>query len=420
MNKKRKTTLFLLFLFLLSCGSNVDTETVEDLSSNQSIDNSEDPISTKESDSSTNNNVEKEIITEKANMEEVLKEFPQGALSFLSEKEQSCIAEVSTTESLKSMEKSLREEGAILQEQMDYFTSCNIPGPPGIGIKESTSSVATETPQETSYSTSFASIENIRSLGEDGVSPHLEKVDDKTLRLFYSSIKVKGIAVSLCDYELNCELQGSLDRMSDLTIIETIDGVRRGYYVSLNPQTNQKDIYTAIFSEDGLSYSDEIPLGFPVDKDEKAWGVPDAVLMPNGLVRVYWVYTEDKTSDEKLISATSKTTKGIDFVMDSGYRLENGYVDFEVIKAEQGDWKALMSYTPHYMPEIPQSLFYATSKDGLEWDLIEERITPEGYTYFDPTAIPINEKVYLVVGSAAPNVMGAREHILFTAELILP
>ena len=420
MNKKRKTTLFLLFLFLLSCGSNVDTETVEDLSSNQSIDNSEDPISTKESDSSTNNNVEKEIITEKANMEEVLKEFPQGALSFLSEKEQSCIAEVSTTESLKSMEKSLREEGAILQEQMDYFTSCNIPGPPGIGIKESTSSVATETPQETSYSTSFASIENIRSLGEDGVSPHLEKVDDKTLRLFYSSIKVKGIAVSLCDYELNCELQGSLDRMSDLTIIETIDGVRRGYYVSLNPQTNQKDIYTAIFSEDGLSYSDEIPLGFPVDKDEKAWGVPDAVLMPNGLVRVYWVYTEDKTSDEKLISATSKTTKGIDFVMDSGYRLENGYVDFEVIKAEQGDWKALMSYTPHYMPEIPQSLFYATSKDGLEWDLIEERITPEGYTYFDPTAIPINEKVYLVIGSAAPNVMGAREHILFTAELILP
>ena len=420
MNKKRKTTLFLLFLFLLSCGSNVDTETVEDLSSNQSIDNSEDPISTKESDSSTNNNVEKEIITEKANMEEVLKEFPQGALSFLSEKEQSCIAEVSTTESLKSMEKSLREEGAILQEQMDYFTSCNIPGPPGIGIKESTSSVATETPQETSYSTSFASIENIRSLGEDGVSPHLEKVDDKTLRLFYSSIKVKGIAVSLCDYELNCELQGSLDRMSDLTIIETIDGVRRGYYVSLNPQTNQKDIYAAIFSEDGLSYSDEIPLGFPVDKDEKAWGVPDAVLMPNGLVRVYWVYTEDKTSDEKLISATSKTTKGIDFVMDSGYRLENGYVDFEVIKAEEGDWKALMSYTPHYMPEIPQSLFYATSKDGLEWDLIEERITPEGYTYFDPTAIPINEKVYLVVGSAAPNVMGAREHILFTAELILP
>ena len=132
------------------------------------------------------------------------------------------------------------------------------------------------------------------------------------------------------------------------------------------------------------------------------------------------MYTEDKTSDEKLVSATSKTTKGVEFVMDPGYRLENGYVDFEVIRAVEGDWKALMSYTPHYMPEIPQSLFYATSKDGLNWDLIEERITPKGYSYFDPTAIQIDDKNFLVVGSAAPNTMGAREHILFAAELVLP
>ena len=418
-NKLTLTTVVFLSL-LISCSSeNTSLNDIsEDLGSNQEINTPSKPEP--EEAKPEPEEAKPELKTEIADIEEVLKEFPQGALSFLSNNEKQCIAEISTTESLKSMEKSLMEEGKILQEQMDYFASCNLPGPPGIGIKEAASSAATENVQETSYSTSFASIENITSLGEDGVSPHLEKVDEKTLRLFYSSIKVKGIAVSLCDYQLNCEIQGSLERMSDLTIIETKDGVRRGYFVELNPQTNQKDIFTAIFSEDGLSYSEKIPLGFPVDKDEIAWGVPDAVLMPNGLVRVYWTYTEDKTSDEKLVSATSKTTKGIDFSMDPGYRLENGYVDFEVIKAEEGDWKALMSYTPHYMPEIPQSLFYATSKDGLEWDLIEERITPKGYTYFDPTAIPIDEKIYLVVGSAAPNVMGDREHILFTAELILP
>ena len=419
MNKKKNAILLLTLVFIASCGGSGDTGAAEESPNEESVANNETSINN-ESDSSISNNSEKEKTTEKANIEEVLKEFPQGALSFLSDKEQQCIAEISTTESLKSMEKSLMEEGAILQEQMDYFTMCNLPGPPGIGIKEETSSIATENVQETSYTTSFASIEDITSLGTDGVSPHLEKVDDKTLRLFYSSIEAKGIAVALCDYAFNCEIQGVLQRMSDLTIVETVDGVRRGYFVELNPQTNQKDIFTAVFSEDGLSYSEKTPLGFPVDKDEIAWGVPDAVLMPNGLIRVYWVYTEDKTSDEKLVSATSKTTKGVEFSMDSGYRLENGYVDFEVIKAEEGDWKALMSYTPHYMPEIPQSLFYATSKDGLDWDLIEERITPEGYTYFDPTAIPIDEKVYLVVGSAAPNVMGDREHILFTAKLILP
>ena len=409
-----------MILLLISCSS--EDTSISEISENQELTQEINTPSNEEPEEAQPEpeEAQPELKTEIADIEEVLKEFPQGALSFLSNNEKQCIAEISTTESLKSMEKSLMEEGKILQEQMDYFTSCNLPGPPGIGIKEVASSAASENVQETSYSTSFASIENITSLGEDGVSPHLEKVDEKTLRLFYSSIKVKGIAVSLCDYQLNCEIQGSLERMSDLTIIETKDGVRRGYFVELNPQTNQKDIFTAIFSEDGLSYSEKTPLGFPVDRDEIAWGVPDAVLIPNGLVRVYWTYTEDKTSDEKLISATSKTTKGIDFVMDPGYRLENGYVDFEVIKAEEGDWKALMSYTPHYMPEIPQSLFYATSKDGLDWDLIEERITPKGYTYFDPTGIPINEKNYLIVGSAAPNVMGDREHILFTAELVLP
>ncbi len=409
-----------MILLLISCSS--EDTSISEISENQELTQEINTPSNEEPEEAQSEpeEAQPELKTEIADIDEVLKEFPQGALSFLSNNETQCIAEISTTESLKSMEKSLMEEGKILQEQMDYFTSCNLPGPPGIGIKEAASSAATENVQETSYSTSFASIENITSLGEDGVSPHLEKVDEKTLRLFYSSIKVKGIAVSLCDYQLNCEIQGSLQRMSDLTIIETKDGVRRGYFVELNPQTNQKDIFTAIFSEDGLSYSEKTPLGFPVDRDEIAWGVPDAVLIPNGLVRVYWTYTEDKTSDEKLISATSKTTKGIDFVMDPGYRLENGYVDFEVIKAEEGDWKALMSYTPHYMPEIPQSLFYATSKDGLDWDLIEERITPKGYTYFDPTGIPIDEKNYLIVGSAAPNVMGDREHLLFTAMLVLP
>ena len=423
-NSHTKTLLLVLTFFIFSCGGDSGNNADDSAQIDIADEAQDEPLSNSNNETNSNNKTKEEKDDQsnknRANIDEVLKDFPQGALSFLPDNEKQCIAEISSTESLKSMEKSLMEEGAILQEHMDYFTSCNLPGPPGIGIKEENSSNDTESVQDTYYATSFASVENIRSLDEDGVSPHLEKVDDKTLRLFYSSIEVKGIAVSLCDYELKCELQGALQRMSDLTIIETLDGVRRGYYVSLNPQTQQKDIFTAVFSEDGLSYSNETPLGFPVDQNEIAWGVPDAVLMPNGLVRVYWVYTEDKTSDEKLVSATSKTTKGVEFVMDPGYRLENGYVDFEVIRAVEGDWKALMSYTPHYMPEIPQSLFYATSKDGLKWDLIEERITPKGYSYFDPTAIQIDDKNFLVVGSAAPNTMGDREHILFTAELVLP
>ena len=226
MNNKLTLTTIVFLSLLISCSSeNTSLNDVsEDQGSNQEINTSSNPEP--EEAKPEPEEAKPELKTEVADIDEVLKEFPQGALSFLSNNEKQCIAEISTTESLKSMEKSLMEEGKILQEQMDYFTSCNLPGPPGIGIKEVASTAATDNVQETSYSTSFASIENIRSLGEDGVSPHLEKVDDKTIRLFYSSIKVKGIAVSLCDYELNCELQGALERMADLTLIETIDGVK--------------------------------------------------------------------------------------------------------------------------------------------------------------------------------------------------
>ena len=204
-NSNTKTFLLLLTFFIFSCGGNSASNA--DDSTNNANDSAQIDIADETNDEPlTNSNNEskkdkdEQSSKDKANIDEVLKEFPQGALSFLSNDEKQCIAEISSTESLKSMEKSLMEEGAILQDHMDYFKSCNLPGPPGIGIKEETSSNDTEIVQETYYATSFASVENIRSLDKDGVSPHLEKVDDKILRLFYSSIEVKGIAVSLCDY----------------------------------------------------------------------------------------------------------------------------------------------------------------------------------------------------------------------------
>ena len=265
-------------------------------------------------------------------------------------------------------------------------------------------------------------VENIKSIDYYGTSSHLEIVDESTLRLFYNDFG--GVAVFLCSFDFNCEFQGSIQFITDLTLVETVDGERRGYFVEMNPNTMESGIFTAIFSDDGLSYSDKTPLGITAREDEVAWGVPDTVVMQNGLVRIYWVYTEDNFSPEKIASATSKTSKGIEFTIDPGYRVDNGYVDFEVLKAEEGDWRAIMSFTPHYLPDIPQSLFYATSKDGLDWEFIEERITPESYSYLDPTTIPINDKTYLIVMSGETNEMADPmlnpNYQLFTAELKLP
>ena len=265
-------------------------------------------------------------------------------------------------------------------------------------------------------------VENIKSIDYYGTSSHLEIVDESTLRLFYNDFG--GVAVFLCSFDFNCEFQGSIQFITDLTLVETVDGERRGYFVEMNPNTMESGIFTAIFSDDGLSYSDKTPLGITAREDEVAWGVPDTVVMQNGLVRIYWVYTEDNFSPEKIASATSKTSKGVEFTIDPGYRVDNGYVDFEVLKAEEGDWRAIMSFTPHYLPDIPQSLFYATSKDGLDSEFSKERITEKDFSYLDPTGIPIDDKTYLIVMSGETNEMADPmlnpNYQLFTAELKLP
>ena len=131
-NKLTLTTVVFLSL-LISCSS--EDTSISEISENQELIQEINTPSNEEPEEAQPEpeGAKPELKTEIADIEEVLKEFPQGALSFLSNNEKQCIAEISTTESLKSMEKSLMEEGKILQEQMDYFTSCNLPGPPGIG-----------------------------------------------------------------------------------------------------------------------------------------------------------------------------------------------------------------------------------------------------------------------------------------------
>ena len=134
MNKKLTLATVVFLSLLISCST--EETSLSEISEEQNSNQETNTQSNSEQEQSEQEQSNQETNTEIADIEEVLKEFPQGALSFLPDNEKQCIAEISSTESLKSMEKSLMEEGAILQEHMDYFTSCNLPGPPGIGIKD--------------------------------------------------------------------------------------------------------------------------------------------------------------------------------------------------------------------------------------------------------------------------------------------
>ena len=212
-NSNTKTFLLFLTLFMLSCGGSSSNNT-DDSIQVDTMNNTQDEVS-----ASIENNTDEQSSNKKANIEEVLQEFPDGALSFLSKKEQECIAEISSTESLKDMEKNLIQEGAIFQQQMDYFTNCNIPSPPGIGIKEAVNSAENNSYNSTSDKDSLAKIQNLQSLEFFGTSPHLERVNDSTVRLFYNDLG--GVAVLLCSNDLNCETQGSIQFITDLTIVQT-------------------------------------------------------------------------------------------------------------------------------------------------------------------------------------------------------
>ncbi|QNJ28134.1 hypothetical protein [Synechococcus sp. A15-24] len=148
-----------------------------------------------------------------------------------------------------------------------------------------------------------------------------------------------------------------MDRAADFTVITNAAGERRAFYVELNPQTNFKEIFSADISDDGLSLSNRVATGFS-DQGALAWGVPDAVRLPDGRVRLYWVEDPNQAvqADEIIVSATSTDASGTSFLRDSGSRTTGGYVDFEVLKAEAGDWLAVMSSSPETIPSRSQGI----------------------------------------------------------------
>ena len=88
-NKLTLTTVVFLSL-LISCSS--EDTSISEISENQEL--------TQETNTPTKPEPEEakpELKTEVADIDEVLKEFPQGALSFLSNNETQCIAAVSYT-----------------------------------------------------------------------------------------------------------------------------------------------------------------------------------------------------------------------------------------------------------------------------------------------------------------------------------
>lgn len=263
-----------------------------------------------------------------------------------------------------------------------------------------------------------AALGDFTSLATEGVSPHLEQGENGTFRLFYSSITAGGLVVAECTSDFSCSTSTVLDRMADLTVVTTGSGERRGYWVEMNPDTKNKEIYTGLISEDGTSVSGGVSLGFS-NEGQMGWGVPDAVTLEDGRVRLYWVVSGEGRAQERVVSATSTDNTGTAFVDDGGFRFTGGYVDFEVLDATEGNWVAVMSSSPESLPDSPQGIFVATSPDGVEWSTSGVNIAPVSASYLDPTGVENADGSYTLVVAVAPNAIGLRDYDLQVTTLTL-
>lgn len=245
-----------------------------------------------------------------------------------------------------------------------------------------------------------ARLSSVVSLGVSGVSAHPVPLAGSGTQLYYSSMD-GGTAVDLCTDAGACTRQGLLRGVNDVTVVTLRSGARRGYFVQFDPATQAKAMSTAVFAADGLSYADPVPLGIASAPGERAWGVPDAVVLPDGRVRLYWVESipSGPRAGEAIVSATSPDASGTSFVRDPGYRTTGGVVDFEVLQAVPGRWIAIASTTPG---RPPQALLMASSRDGLAWQVNRDPISPRTANYLDPAGVPTGRNTFRIFFTTSP------------------
>ena len=250
--------------------------------------------------------------------------------------------------------------------------------------------------------------EDAVSLGLTGASPHVERTGNAD-RLWYPSLA--GTIASDCTDAGACARVPVTGRLgNDFTAITLPNGTRRAYFVeySMTPGAETKSVssaqcLTAACTAVGLSTVAAAEL--VVSKKVLAWGVPDAVVTPDGKVRLYVVESPtDANCTEKLASYISND--GITFTKEAGWRLENGIsVDPEILRAKTGDWLMVLADGPG-CGDLVQKLYVATSNDGLTWST-PQKISGSDLRRLDPTGYEVSTNVFRIYyATAVPGELG--------------
>ncbi len=227
-----------------------------------------------------------------------------------------------------------------------------------------------------------------------GVSTEALRLSDGTVLAYVGTMRGE-LAYRSSDGLSFTQVSGRLPGGNDPAVVPLPDGRYRMYYTVCNPCSGAdsgKEIRSAV-SSDGLDWTPEAGTRL-VMGTSRVGGVPDAVVLPDGRVRIYYLPSLD---NERIDSATS--SDGLSFTPDPGDRLTGGYVDPAVVRLPDGSWLMLVSRTPREQ----QRLFLARSADGLAWTVDPKPVLdPAGRANaLDPTLLPLPDGSFRVYYSAA-------------------
>lgn len=233
-----------------------------------------------------------------------------------------------------------------------------------------------------------------------GSVPFVHKLQDGRVRLYHcsgdtisSSISQDGLAFTKEPGIRISSGTGSELVVCDPTIVDLPDGRVRMYYKgadSMNPGPGQSvhKIFSAI-SSDGLTFQRE---GLRIDSEtngDNGWAsVPDAVMLPDGRVRLYYVTAGGM--EHGIGSAIS--SDGLNFTKEPGLRVPS-LVDPALVKI--GDKYVLFAASiDERFGGLPKGIYYAQSSDGITFG--EPVIVFQENNVYDPTVLKIDDNTIRV------------------------
>ncbi len=241
---------------------------------------------------------------------------------------------------------------------------------------------------------------------EDATVPNISRLEDGRFRLYYggpggilSAISEDGLTFTKePGVRVPSGSAGSPEMIvSDPTLLRLKDGRVRMYYKGAtgggSPGQAVHSIFSAI-SPDGLRFEKE---GIRIDSQKTPDGgwasVPEAILLPDGRVRIYYV-SDGSDVGHGIVSAVSED--GLNFTREGP--VLPGFVDPAVIKLDSGEYLMLAVAFPFCskgkLTDAQPGIYSFTSLDGISFN--NRKLVLAGENNIDPAIVEVASDTYRV------------------------